>query len=192
MQLLHLSPEYSGQQASICSLSPWSDSGMSCLHCAAPRFHYWLARCLTAVQILQTQDSKRYHMQLVRHSCKCVRYSCTKKIHTFSSMSRKQESTASTLRNADSERLWDLFFQSGCKPLQSPTNAPHPPHKLSICILSTLHIHINTWGHHQILQGSQDQVLWSSWSWIFLPLWEGSCFGVLLRPQKGMNGMGDK
>ena len=45
---------------------------MSCLHCAAPSFHYWLARCLTAVQILQTQDSKRYHMQLVPQACQCV------------------------------------------------------------------------------------------------------------------------
>ena len=80
---------------------------MSCLHCAAPSFHYWLARCLTAVQILQTQDSKRYHMQLVPQACKCVL-----EIHApthqtnilFSKSQWKKGSITSGFRNADSDR----------------------------------------------------------------------------------------
>ena len=143
---------------------------MSCLHCAAPSFHYWVARCLTAVQILPTQDSKQYHMQPASQACKCARtFMYQENSHFFEHVTEAGRYCVNIARCRLRKTL-RFFFQSGCKPLQSPTDAPHPPHKLSIYILSTLHIHINTWGHHQILQGSQDQVLWSSWSWILLLL----------------------
>ena len=65
----------------------------------------------SAEKILQTQDSKRYHMQIVPQACQCVL-----EIHApthqkknilyilFSNSKRKKGSITSGFRNADSDR----------------------------------------------------------------------------------------